>query len=142
MRRRISRAALIRACVPSHPLSACFPARGLDLFAPFLFSFFFAEDFSTCAASGSALVASGLWPNASQVRFLLVGSPVAAVRFRLTSMPFHPVVIFTCRVGSISRSCTAIIVFCRRLRRIPFNIQHFRGPCPMPRLFSSPFQSG
>ncbi len=69
---------------------------------------------------------------------------------------FSPAVIFTCRVGSLSRSCTAIIVFCRRLWRVPFNIRHFRGPCPMPRPFSllrqhrytairsvsSPFQSG
>ncbi len=125
------RAALIRACVLSHLASTCFPARGLNLFAPFLF---FAEDFSACAAFESAPVASGLRPSASWVRFLpvgsfpvavpiirgrvfkwsppsirgisasdnlftsttLVGSPVAAVRFRLTSMPFRCFVQQSC----------------------------------------------
>ncbi len=53
------------SCAGPQPFRALFP--------------FFVEDFSACAAFESTPVASGLRPSASRVRFLLVGSPVAAV---------------------------------------------------------------
>ncbi len=150
------RAALIRACVPSHPTSTCFLVRGLDLFAPFfLFSLFCGGLFCLCSLrvrSGSVrFVAKCVTGAISSCR---VPSCCHLIQAYINAVPSSCLaVIFMCRVGSISRSCTAIIVF---HRRVPFNIRHFRGPCPMPRPFSllrqhrytairsvsSPFQSG